>query len=242
MAKYSNDRKTPTRTLLGILWLGACALSLTACGMDYASNDVPDVGDYHERHPIILAQAPTSVDIFPVGGGIDSLSVAKIRAFAERYRELGSGQITILAPSGRYEGRSYVVNEIRRTLYASGVRGYVSVGGYRVADPTLAAPVRLVFKGLVAKVPSRCGQWPSDLASGSSIDGWKNTSYENFGCATQSALAAQVDDPRDLAQSRASSPPDEEMRLRAIGDVRKGQDPGTDWKTTTTTIGTVGGN
>jgi pilus assembly protein CpaD len=241
MAKYSNDRKIPARSLLGILLLGACALSLSACGMDYASNDVPDAGDYHQRHPIILAQAPTSVDIFPVGGGVDSLSVAKIRAFAERYRELGSGQITILAPSGRYEGRSYVVNEIRRTLYASGVRGYVSVGSYRVADPTLAAPVRLVFQGLVAKVPSRCGQWPSDLASGSSIEGWKNTSYENFGCATQSVLAAQVDDPRDLAQSRASSPPDEEMRLRAIGDVRKGQDPGTDWKTQTTTIGTVGG-
>jgi hypothetical protein len=31
------------------------------------------------------------------------------------------------------------------------------------------------------------------------------------------------------------------MRLRAIGNVRKGQDPGTEWKTQTTTIGTVGG-
>jgi pilus assembly protein CpaD len=241
MTNYSNDRNIPTRTLLGILSLGVCVVSLSGCVSDYASNDAPEAADYHVRHPIVLAQAPTAVDVFPVGGGIDSLSVAKIRAFAERYRELGSGQITILAPSGRYEGRSYVVNEIRRTLYASGVRGYVSVGSYPVADPTLAAPVRLVFQGLVAKVPSRCGQWPSDLASASSIEGWSNTSYENFGCATQSALASQVDDPRDLAESRASSPPDEEMRLRAIGDVRRGQDPGTDWKTQTTTIGSVGG-
>jgi len=240
MTNYPKDHKIPTRTLLGILSLGVCALSLCACGMDYASNDIPDAGDYHERHPIVLAQAPTTVDVFPVGGGIDSLSIAKIRAFAERYREFGAGQITILAPSGRRESSGYVVNEIRRALYSSGVRGNVSVGYYPVPDPTLASPVRLVFQGLRAKVPSRCGQWPSDLASGSSLEGWKNTSYENFGCATQSALAAQVDDPRDLAQSRASSPPDEEMRLRAIGDVRKGQDPGTEWKTTTTTIGTVG--
>ncbi len=240
MTNYSNDRKIPIRSLLGILSLGVCALSLTACVADYASNDTAEVGDYHDRHPIILAQAPTSVDVFPVGGGMDSLSIAKIRAFAERYRELGSGQITILAPSGRQEGRGNVVNEIRRTLYSSGVRGYVSVGYYPVPDPTLASPVRLVFQGLRAKVPSRCGQWPSDLASGSSIEGWQNSSYENFGCATQSVLAAQVDDPRDLTQSRASAPPDEEMRLRAIGDVRKGQDPGTDWKTQTTTIGTVG--
>jgi pilus assembly protein CpaD len=240
MTYHSNDRKIPIRTLLGILSLGICALSLTACVADYASDDNAGVEDYHDRHPIILAQAPTSVDVFPVGGGLDSLSIAKIRAFAERYRELGSGQITILAPAGRLEGRGNVVNEIRRTLYSSGVRGYVSVGYYPVPDPTLASPVRLVFQGLRARVPSHCGQWPSDLASGSSIEGWKNTSYENFGCATQSALAAQVDDPRDLAESRASAPPDEDMRLRAIGNVRKGEDPGTDWKTQTTTIGTIG--
>jgi len=53
-------------------------------------------------------------------------------------------------------------------------------------------------------------------------------------------LAAQVDDPRDLAQTRASDPPDVNMRLRAIGDVRNGQDPGTDWKTKITPIGQVG--
>jgi pilus assembly protein CpaD len=98
-----------------------------------------------------------------------------------------------------------------------------------------------VFQGLKAEVASRCGEWPTDIASGSSIDGWKNTGYPNFGCATQAGLAAQIADPRDLVQARASTPPDETMRLRAIQQVRKGQDPGTDWKTQNTTIGTVGG-
>ena len=54
-------------------------------------------------------------------------------------------------------------------------------------------------------------------------------------------LAAQVDDPRDLVQARAAARRDDEMRLRAIGDVRKGQDPGTDWKIQKTPIGQVGG-
>jgi pilus assembly protein CpaD len=90
-------------------------------------------------------------------------------------------------------------------------------------------------------VRAHCGEWPSDLASGTSIQTWKNDNYENFGCATQSTLAAQIDDPRDLASQRASTPPDEEMRLRAIGAVRRGSDPGTDWKTQNTAIGTVGG-
>jgi pilus assembly protein CpaD len=241
MTTYSDDHKIRKRNIAGLLFLTTFALPLSGCGVDYASNDTVGTSDYHEIHPIILAEAPTAMDVFPVGGGIDSQSAAKIRAFAERYRELGSGQITILAPTGRHYGDVNLVNEIRRSLYANGVRGYVSVGTYPVSDPALASPIRLVFQGLKAKVPSRCGQWPHDLASGSDIDGWKNGSYENFGCATQSVLAAQVDDPRDLAQSRASGPPDEEMRLRAIGNVRKGQDPGTDWKTQTTTIGTVGG-
>ena len=107
-------------------------------------------------------------------------------------------------------------------------------------DHTLASPVRLVFQGLKAEVASRCGQWPADLASGSSIETWKNDNYANFGCATQSALAAQIDDPRDLVQARGSTPPDEAMRLRAIGQVRKGVDPGTEWQTKNTPIGQVG--
>ena len=98
-----------------------------------------------------------------------------------------------------------------------------------------------MFQGLKATVQRHCGAWPTDLASGGSIDGWKNDSYPNFGCATQSTLAAQVADPRDLVQSRAAGPGDVQMRLRAIGDVRNGTDPGTDWTIKTTPIGQVGG-
>ena len=69
--------------------------------------------------------------------------------------------------------------------------------------------------------------WPEDLASGASVEGWKNEPYSNFGCATQSTIAAQVDDPRDLVQPRALGPSDVAMRTRAIEDVRNGQDPST---------------
>jgi pilus assembly protein CpaD len=224
------------------LGLGLAAFSLSGCVSEYASNDGVAFVDYHERYPIVLAQAPTTLDVFPVGGRIDSLSAAKVRSFAERYRAFGSGQMIILAPAGARETNRTVIGEIRNTLYASGMRGYVSVGTYPVLDPTLASPVKLVFRGLKAEVPARCGVWPSDIASGTSIQGWKNESYENFGCATQATLAAEVDDPRDIEGQRASTPPDVEMRLRAIGAVRKGEDPGTNWKTQNTPIGTVGGS
>jgi len=222
------------------LLASVAAATLAGCGVDYASNDSVEPGDYHQRHPIVLAQAPTTLDVYPVGGGLDPQAAANIRAFAERYRALGAGQITILAPAGQRERSSRIIDEIRRTLASTGLRGYVGVGVYPSADATRASAVRLIFQGLKAVVATPCGQWPTDLASGGSIEGWKNQPYPNFGCATQSVLAAQVDDPRDLAQRRASDPPDVNMRLRAIVDVRNGQDPGTNWKIQNTAIGQVG--
>jgi pilus assembly protein CpaD len=236
-----NTARAPRRWF-GWLCLGAGVLSLSGClsGVQYASDNPVDVSDYHEAHPIVLAKTTTALDLFPVGGRIDELSADKIRGFAERYRAFGQGEVMILTPAGDASSSS-VVPDIRRRLYAAGLRGYVAVGTYPIEDRGLASPVRLVFRGLKAKVASQCGLWPTDLASGSSIDGWKNNSYPNFGCATQSALAAQIDDPRDVVQARGSTPPDEAMRLRAIQQVRKGADPGTDWKTQNTPIGQVGG-
>ncbi len=242
MLQWITKSERTGRRLLSGLCLSATALALSGCltGVQYASDNQISASDYHERHPIVLGKAATTLDLFPVGGKLDVLSSDKVKAFAERYRDFGSGEVTILTPAGdRYSGQ--IVPDIRRELYANGLRGYVQVGSYPVEDATLASPVRLVFQGLKAHVADRCGQWPTDLASGASIESWKNQSYPNYGCATQSALAAQIDDPRDLVQARASGPPDETMRLRAIQNVRKGADPGTDWKTQTTTIGTVGG-
>jgi pilus assembly protein CpaD len=226
---------------LPALGLCAAALSLSGClsGVQYASDNQLSAMDYHERHPIVLGKSATILDLFPVGGGLDELSANKLKAFAERYRAFGSGEITILAPAGDVAS-ARVVPSIRRQLYADGLRGYVAVGSYPIQDPRLASPVRLMFQGLTAKVADKCGQWPTDLASASSIEGWKNENYPNFGCATQSALASQIDDPRDLVQARGSTPPDEAMRLRGIEQVRKGEDPGTNWKTQLTAIGTVG--
>ena len=77
------------------------------------------------------------------------------------------------------------------------------------------------------QTPSRCGQWPNDLASGSSLNGWENKEYWNFGCASQQMVAAQVADPRDLMGPAAETPPDSQIVGRAIDAVRQGKDPGT---------------
>jgi pilus assembly protein CpaD len=241
MQKSLHRLRSKALVVTATVSLGLSACGLSGCGVDYASPEPLYPNDYRDRHPLVLAQAPTRLDVFPVRGGLDAQSKANIRSFAERYRSFGSGPMAILTPAGRRDSDCAVVSEIRSSLRASGMREEVSVGSYAPANPLAAAPVILTFRSLKAVVLSRCGQWPRDLDSADSIQGWKNEPYWNYGCATQSMLAAQVNDPRDLVQSRASSPPDEDMRLRAITAVRNGQDPGTNWKITNTAIGTVGG-
>jgi pilus assembly protein CpaD len=53
-------------------------------------------------------------------------------------------------------------------------------------------------------------------------------------------LAEQVADPRDLVGPRAEDPADTQMRARAISEMRKGNDPTTDWKTKNSSISSVG--
>lgn len=220
----------------------AAALSLGACTTDSLATSMT-TDDYHDRHPIVLTPAPTTLDVFPVGtGALDPQSVADIRAFAERYQAMGSGRIIVLAPANGGPRTHKAVDEIRETLASSGLHGLIGLGSYRVANNALESPIRLAFRGVKAEVPTRCGLWPQDLASGGSHDGWSNEGYWNFGCATQSMLAAQVDDPRDFARARTLGPSDTAMRLRAINDVRQGQDPGTAWAVQLTPIGQIGGN
>ena len=218
---------------LGLLAALACALS--GCGTDYASSDPAFPGDFEARHPIALVSAPTSLDVYPVGGRLDARAAADLRAFAGRYRKFGSGEILILTPSRGSDAAA--VSEIRRTLASAGLRGRVALGSYVASWSDSAPPIRVSFLGLKAEVKTPCGLWPEDLASGSSLEGWKNEPYANFGCANQSVLAAEVDDPRDFVQARTLGPSDVNMRTRAIEAVRNGQDPGTTWATGLTPIG-----
>lgn len=236
--------ETPHRSrgrLGGLLVLAALAApALGACAPDRVIQSASIPSDFRARHPVALTQAPVTSDILPAGGRLDARAKEQVRAFATEYRTMGSGMISLQVPAN---GHSHaLVDGVRRELAAAGLRQGVSVSSYQPADPTLVSPIRLSFVGTKAVLRSRCGDWPRDLASGSSMEGWQNRPYWNHGCAVQQAYASQVADPRDLAGPRAEGPSDVAMRTRAIGKVREGEDPGTDWKIENTSIGTVGAN
>ena len=230
----------------------AGALMLVAiiggCGKSdrIVASSIP-LDDYHQRHPIVVAEASTSIDVFPTmaSGRMDKLTAKQIIAFAGQYRELGRGPILVLLPNGprvdNGRGRG-LVTDIKQALALGGARGGVEVSTYPANDPGLAAPVRLSFVGIRAKVADQCGQWPKDLNSGDSVEGWDNKPYWNLGCAQQQMLAAQVSDPRDLVTPRGEEKTDTIVRMRAIDSIRKGSDPNTSWNVKNSSIGSVGSN
>lgn len=217
---------------------------LAACGAaDRITTGSIQPQDVRARHPIELARGRVNLDIMPEvhGGAIDERTRAQLRQFAGEYRSDGLSDIAIALPQGPGASEAHAaLPGVRKALTEGGARGYIVVSSYPVANPALASPIRLSYSSVVAQVRSRCGQWPSDLASGSSTRGWDNQAYWNFGCANQTMLAVQTADPRDLLGPAAETPPDAHMRGRAIDAVRQGKDPGTSWLVQNSHIGSVG--
>lgn len=220
--------------------LAVLTASLGACSnvdRTVATSAIPT--DYHERHPILLANGVHSLDIFLAGGGgqLDLRQKQDIAAFAATYLAQGQGRIRVMVPRGQVNAQAAeaTLTAVRRGLAAAGVKGDIEVGSYAVASARLASVLRLSFVELQARAAHHCGDWPDDVGSGPTVEGWENRPYYNLGCASQQTFAAQVDDPRDLVKPRAEQPGDVLMRTRAIQDLRgtpeapKGQDPSTEF-------------
>ena len=94
---------------------------------------------------------------------------------------------------------------------------------YHPDDPRTLATIRLSYPRITA-VAGPCGLWPADLGPTlSHPDYSENKPYYNFGCATQRNLAAMIDNPADLEQPRAETPPYTARRSAAFEKYRKGQ-------------------
>lgn len=238
MTVLSSGRHPRRLALAAVLLAGPLAACST---VDRTVPTASIPADYHQRHPVVLANEPTFLEIFPVGadGQLDRRTLHQLDAFAADYRQTGQGAVLIRAPQDDAVSRSATertVKAVRAALAGYGVRGRIEVARYPVDDPRLASPLHLSYVKMQAVVASRCGDWPDDLNSGASLHGWENHSYYNLGCASAKTFAAQIDDPRDLVSPRAEDPTDVQLRTRAISLLRGtpnagvGADPGTRWR------------
>ncbi|TFZ61089.1 pilus assembly protein CpaD [Methylorubrum sp. Q1] len=232
---------SPARTPVSRAWPVAAAV-LLAAGLGACRADrVATTGstypiDVRTRHPIVLADADRSLDVFPTGiGHIDPRQRADIEAFLVEYRRYGRGILLVELPRGVSPGLAGPVERtgasIRRLAAEMGVpAGGVRVAGYPIANPTLASPLRLSFQRMQAKVADKCGLWPRDLGASDLRSNWSNEPTWNLGCAMQSNVAAQVADPIDFVRGRPEGRIDTVLRTKDLGQLREGKDPSTQWR------------
>ncbi|MFK0206878.1 CpaD family pilus assembly protein [Agrobacterium sp. NPDC090283] len=204
----------------GLVVVAALAAGLLqGCARDpMTTNAIPD--DYRTRHPITLSEAEHSLDI-PVSASDSRLTTAmadNVRGFAQNYASMSTGIINIQTPSGSANSAaaSRMAKQIRSTLSGAGVApGKIMETRYAASPRGDASPIRLSYVAVTA-MTGQCGQWPEDLSDNT----FGNKNWYNFGCASQSNLAAQIANPMDLVGPRGMSPIDAERRAVVIDTYR----------------------
>ena len=224
-AKIPLDRSRALRmaaVLVGLaVMLGACRHTED----ELVTASYPD--DYRLRHPIAIQEADRSIVVF-VGqarGGLSASQRADVIGLAQIWLREGTGAISVDVPVDTRNARAAAetFREIQALLAAAGVppRGIV-MRNYRPEDPRQLPAIRLNYPKISA-VAGPCGLWPEDI--GPSIKNktyYQNKPYYNFGCAYQRNMAAMVDNPSDLVQPRAETPPYTARRNAAFEKYRKG--------------------
>lgn len=205
--------------------LALCTTVLAGCATKTDSvtvGAIPD--DYRTKHPIVVTQKEQTLDIAVASGvrKLDRASLSNIEAFSNAFASSGSGIIVILEPAGSANSQSAIKvrDEVIRAIKQGGVaRHQIGIQTYDASQHGPAAPIRLSYHAVSAEV-GKCGNWFEDLAHNP-----ENRNYHDFGCSTQSNLAAMIANPNDLMGPRASSPIDAIQRAGVIERYQEGSNP-----------------
>jgi pilus assembly protein CpaD len=203
------------------------SLILCACNTDQQVAAAPDVPfDYRQRHPITITEADHTLQVF-VGsnrGELNAMQRAEVLSFAQTWKHEATGGVLVDLPVGTSNERAATdaMRTIRSILAASGVpQDGIAVRGYH--PPTSAlAPIRISYPKIQAQA-GPCGLWPADIGPSLNRDYFENQPPWNQGCSTQRNLAAMVDNPADLVQPRAETPPYEMQRTTVMENYRAGK-------------------
>lgn len=216
----SPDRRGGLRALaFAALGLSAAVVSGCAQRHHVEVGAIPD--DYRTRHPIIISEREHAFDL-PVASGDTKLTISQresVRGIVDAYHRSASGAIRIMVPSGSPNSgaASVLAREVAELLRKEGIPGTrIITTPYHVASAGDAAPIRVTFLAMSASTEP-CGNWPEDVLAKSE----ENRNYHNFGCATQSNLAAQIANPADLIGPRGMTPIDAARRSTAIEAYRE---------------------
>lgn len=212
--------------------LASLAAMLASCKTAADSEVTAGIShDYRLRHPIAVREGRQTLTVF-IGESRGSLTPsqrAEVGALGAAWRREATGGFVVDVPFGAPNERAAMSasREIRAVLSAAGVPGHsIEIRPYRTDDPARLGTIRVNYPKMLAET-GPCGLWPEDVGPTMNVGYTSNRPHWNHGCATQRNLAAQVDNPADLAQPRAETPALTSRRTTVIEKYRKGESTAT---------------
>lgn len=229
------------RAALGLAVAGQAAVLAGCAPREPTETGSITTDGYRNRHPIVIDEGEETLDI-PVGvqgANLPPRLAQTVAAFGRTAREHGASGITMLVPNGSpNEAAAYrIAQQLTAALVDGGIPAHaITRRPYAATEPDDAAPIRLSYPRIVARVPHECGRWP-DAATAD----FSNGDFWNFGCATQANIAAMVDQPTDLVSPAPLGTPDATRRAAVLQAYRKGAKTKSDFAVPETTLSKVGG-
>jgi pilus assembly protein CpaD len=207
-----------SRSLFVVAGLSA-ALGLAGCATTSAPDAVAEPRTPTEQFPIDVVPTPVEIQLAIHAKGLSPTQAEALAGFADRWREASGGAIVIQAPKGAGDQASvYRMSEgARAFLIDQGAPPQaIRVASYD-AGGKAGAPLIVGYQTYVARGPV-CGEHWEGLTHSAG-----NRTSSNFGCAITANMAAQIADPRDLIEPRATEPGDAQRRVEALAKYRKGE-------------------
>ncbi len=210
----------------------AAGLAVAIAGCKTTARDVTGSVpvDYRERHPIAIKEGKHALTLF-VGngrGGLTPAQRAEVLSFAQTWKRDATGGITVDRPVGTPNERAArdTLKQVLSIFAAAGIpNNGIGVNPYTPDEGELAT-LRIKYPQIRATA-GPCGLWPDDLGPSNDLKHFDNQPFYNLGCATQRNLAAMVDNPHDLVQPRAETPPYAGKRSVSVDKWRRGESPAT---------------
>ncbi len=198
-----------SRNIAALLILGA---SVAACG----GGTVPANRTLYSVNQPVVQRTDYVLDLATAPEGVPSTEIARLHGWFQGLQVAYGDRISIDTVGG------FADDAVRRSIAdAAGRYGLlVSEDAPVTAGNVQPGSVRVILSRTTASVPS-CPNWDSGQYSGLS------STSPNYGCATNSNLAAMVADPNDLVLGQSGSGTDPATTTRAIRSYRDAQPTGT---------------
>ena len=182
--------------------------------------------DYKSKFPIVLKKQEKGIELY-ISESKKTLSYRDqetIKAFIREVVDAGAEEVIISVPVRRGEEKSgkSIARRILRELRKLGLSvKKIFYRSYYRPEGTAVASIRLSYLSIGAEVESTCNLWQQQITTHTINSA--NLPHTDWGCVTQSNLAAIVAHPADLLTKRGIKEPSATRRQYIFKRYEKGK-------------------